>query len=294
VSIVGSDKLILTGRTLLYGTLNGAGTIAVGNAVAVGLLVGGSATFAAGGTVTQTGTITIGDTSASAATLSILDGGVWDMGGGSIARGAASGSKIVDHGLLLKNAGSGLAAVGLVVFDDAAVEVATGTLDFTNFLFGTGLLWIDAGARLEADSSAISTLSANFNGTGATLALKAPARFAATISGFAATDVLDLLGIKASGASVNTSDQLVIVNGAKTVASLQLAGNYTGAAFSTGSDGAGGTDIKLISAAGAGPSSRHMVAAMAGMILAPGAAVRRPDPCDRPALVLARPSTSFE
>ena len=51
----------------------------------------------------------------------------------------------------------------------------------------------------------------------------------------AASDVIDILGKKATGASVNGADQLVIVNGTKAVATLQLAGSYSGATFSVGS-----------------------------------------------------------
>ncbi len=107
-----------------------------------------------------------------------------------------------------------------------------------------------------------------FNGATATLALKSAAAFAATISGLAVTDTIDLMGRKATGASVNGSDQLVIVNGATTVAKLQLTGTYTGATFTIGSDGHGGTNVTLLTAASVPPlagSSQAFIAAMAGL-----------------------------
>ena len=51
---------------------------------------------------------------------------------------------------------------------------------------------IDAGAILEVDSSLAKNVSLAFNGA-ATLALKNPTKFAATIGGFAIGDTIDLL-----------------------------------------------------------------------------------------------------
>jgi hypothetical protein len=115
---------------------------------------------------------------------------------------------------------------------------------------------------LEADSTMASTLTVTFNGAGATLALKKPTSVAATINGYAVGDTIDLLKIAATGASVNASDQLVIVNGATTVATLQLSGTYTGATFTIGSDGHGGTDVTLLTTA---RSPQAFAAAMAGL-----------------------------
>ena len=86
------------------------------------------------------------------------------------------------------------------------------------------------------------------------LALRFPKLIAAKISGYAPADTIDLLKTAATGASINASDQLVIVNGATTVATLQLTGSYTGATFSVGSDGKGGTDIVMLTAASVTPS----------------------------------------
>ena len=161
------------------------------------------------------------------------------------------------------------------------IEVAAGTLDLAGKLSGTGGLKIDAGATLEVDTTTTSTLTASFNGAGATLALKAPTTFAATIAGFAVGDTVDLLKIAATGASVNANDQLVIVNETTTVASLQLTGTYNGATFTIGSDKHGGTNITLLTAsmvpppAGASPapSTQAMVAAMAGLGAVAGSVV---------------------
>jgi hypothetical protein len=97
---------------------------------------------------------------------------------------------------------------------------------------------------LELGSSAAATLGLTFGGASATLALTNPASFAATIEGFAATDKIDLVNIAATAATLETGDQLLITNGANTVATLQLSGAYTGYTFNTVSDGHGGTDIR--------------------------------------------------
>ena len=51
-----------------------------------------------------------------------------------------------------------------------------------------------------------------------------------------------------------TGDKLAIMNGATTVATLQLSGNYASDIFTATSDGHGGTDI-AVAAGGAGPAA---------------------------------------
>ena len=78
----------------------------------------------------------------------------------------------------------------------------------------------------------MSTLTTTFNGPAATLALKIPNAFLATIGGLAAGDTIDLLTLPATGASANGSDQLV------------LSGNDIGATFTTKADGHGGANVE--------------------------------------------------
>jgi hypothetical protein len=119
--------------------------------------------------------------------------------------------------------------------------------------------------------------------------------FAATISGFAVSDTFDLLETTATGASVNGSDQLVIVDGATTVATLQLSGSYAGTTFGAGSDGNGGTDITIVDGESLSPmmprtSSPHLlVAAMAAMGAGAAGAVSVHDPGPVREAILSRP-----
>jgi hypothetical protein len=85
----------------------------------------------------------------------------------------------------------------------------------------------------------------SFDGASATLALASPSSFAATISEFAAGDTIDLLKISATAAVLENGDQLLITKGQTTIATLQLAGTYTGYTFNTVSDGHGGTDVTV-------------------------------------------------
>ena len=267
VTVAAGDRLSLSGVTVLGGTLNGAGTATVVNATVSGLTVGGGMALAVSGAITQTGGVIIGDGTGTGASVSILSGAVWNLGGHGIALGA-SGGKLLDYGLLVQNAGTGVSKVTVGIVDKGVIEAAVATLDFTVAVTGTGLMKIDAGATLEVDAGAVSMLTTTFNGANATLALKSPTAFASTIGGLAVSDTIDLLGLAATGASVNGSDQLVIVNGSKTIATLQLSGAYAGAIFKVGSDGAGGTDVTLLTAAAVlppGGSAQAFAAAMAGL-----------------------------
>lgn len=277
------DKLTLTGSASLAGTVNGDGTVKVSSATVSGLTVGGTAILNDVGMVHQSGALTLGDATGNAATLSIGAGAVYQIDNDSgIARGHSKKSSVKNSGLFIKSGGTGVSVIGVNVNDTGAIEAASGTLDFTQKLSGAGTLTIDAGATLEADSSASSTLSVGFNGAGGILALGNAKTFAATISGFSASDTLDLLGTKATTATLGAGDTLVIMNGIKAVATLQLAGDFTGDTFNVASDGNGGTNITVTPgpgpavaapavhaapahvAAPASSASHQFVAAMAG------------------------------
>jgi hypothetical protein len=172
-----------------------------------------------------------------------------------------------------------LTVVGVKTTDTGTMVAATGTLDFTQKITGTGSMSVDGGATLEVDSTVASTLSMTFNGGNGILALKDPSKFAATINGFAPGETIDLLAKKATSATLNGSDQLVIVNGSKAVATLQLAGTYTGDTFTVTSDGDKGSNITVTTGAALPPpagavvhppmagavTNHQFIAAMAGM-----------------------------
>jgi fibronectin-binding autotransporter adhesin len=244
LTIATGDTVSLTGRSTLRSTLDGAGTISLSNATVSGLVVGGTVTLDDVGTVLQSGQVTLGDATSNAATVSIASGAGYEINANvGIGIGASPASVIDDNGLLIKNGGTGASKIAVGIVDDGHIEAATGTLDLVQAVTGSGAMKVDAGATLEIDASAASTLSLLLNGSNATLALASPSSFAATITDFAASDDIDLLKIKATSAVLENGDRLLITNGAKTVATLQLSGTYTGYTFNTVSDGHGGTDI---------------------------------------------------
>jgi hypothetical protein len=275
------DKLTLSKAATLGGTLNGAGTVAVASATLSGLTVGGTTILSVTTTATQTGNITIGDATASAATLSIAEGATYTIAGAfGMARGTATTSSLKVIGTLTGPAGTGVSVIGVKVVDTGSMVAATGTLDFTAALTGTGTMTIDAGATLEADLTAASTLTATFAGAGAVLGLADPSKFAATIAGFAAGDTLELLGKNANSAVLNGSDQLVITNTGKAVATLQLTAANTGETFLATYNKASGTTAITVTApahvtppAAVTPATAHaFIAAMAGLGAPMGAA----------------------
>jgi hypothetical protein len=253
LTLTAGDKLTLAGATTLSGLVHGASRLKVSTATASGFTIGGTVIFEDSAAVNQTGAVTVGDKTTSAATLTIDAGATWTIaGGGGIMRGSATKSVINENGTLT-NSEAGVSVVGVRVVDTGSMVAAVGVLDFTAGLSGAGAMSVDSGATLEADQTVAATLSMTFNGGNAILALKAPSGFAATINGFAATDTIDLLGKKATSVTLNGSDQLVITNGAKAVATLQLAGTYTGDTFNVVSDGAGGANITVTTGAATGP-----------------------------------------
>jgi fibronectin-binding autotransporter adhesin len=266
LTLTTADKYTLSGATTLSGTVNGASTLKVSNATVNGLIIGGTADLDDTGTVDQTGAITVGDKTSSAAILTIAAGATYAIQAGGIAIGKAATSSIKNSGTLTY-AGTGEGVIALKTLDAGSMVAASGTMDFAAALTGTGSMTVDSGATLEVDSTAAATLSAIFNGADAILALNDANKFAATINGFAATDTIDLLGQKATTATLGAGDALVIKNGAKVVATLQLAGTYTGDTFNVASDGNGGSNITVTTGGGATPPAaiHPFIAAMAWM-----------------------------
>ncbi len=270
VTIGAGDKLRFTGSAGFTGgfdaaTIAGAGTLtfaggtqAVNANVALEVanwVISNDAATTLNESLTYAGAFTL----AAATTLSINGGKLALTGAASLA-GRVNGSGV----LKLSNAAkavAGRSVIAVRVADVGSIEAARGTLAFTGAISGGGAMTVDAGATLEADSTVASSLSMTFNGGGGTLALGRHAQFAATINGVGAGDTIDLLGAQATGATLQGGDRLVITNGATTLATLQLAGDYSAATFNVASDGKGGTNVTVTGA----PRAAPFIAAMAGL-----------------------------
>ncbi len=271
LTIAAHDRLSLTGASTLTGMVNGAGVLRLSSATLspirrrfVGFVLGGAATLSIAGTADQMGTIVVGDAGSTGATLSIDQGATYRIEKRSdIITDNPAASRIRNDGLLIKLGDRGKSVIAVKTADDGAIEAADGTLDFTQAITGGGTLRVDAGATLELGSSAAATLDVIFNSGDAILALGAPAMFAATVDGFAPTDTIDLVRTAADAATLGAGDTLVITNGATTIATLQLAGDYSAATFNVASDGHGGSNITVTMPAVA-PTARF-AAAMAGL-----------------------------
>ena len=268
LSVDSGDKLSLTGPGTLAGTINGAGTVKLSNATVTGVTIGGSATLSDVGVVDQTGDLMIGDASSINPTLSIAAGATWRIDNNhGVKQPGPGGSPIIrNSGLFIKSGGTGVSIIAVKTLDAGTIEAAVGTLDFTKKLTGGGTMMVDGGAILEVGSSAASTLGMSFSGGGGTLGLGQAAKFGATISGFVAGDIIDLVSQKCDLATLGPRDTLVLSEAGSAFATLQLAGDYTGATFNVASDGNGGTNVTLTGPGGAAPAAGHrLVAAMAGL-----------------------------
>jgi fibronectin-binding autotransporter adhesin len=300
LTVASGDKLTLSGTAGLNGVINGAGAVSVATAtIGKGLLIGGTDALTITGAATQSGAITIGDATASAASVIIAKGATWTItGADGMAEGTATTSSLTVAGTLIASQASGTAAIKVATTDSGTIEAQAGTLDFANTVSGSGSLTIASGAVLEVDLAAARELTVTFGAGTATLALKTPTTFASTIAGYAVGDTIDLLKIGASGASINSKDQLIIVAGTVTVATLKLTGTYSGATFALGSDGHGGTDVTLTTAGGVpppqAPSPHALVAAMAGLGAGAASASWSPTPGEvvRPTLLVPRVAQS--
>ncbi|MBA3810096.1 MAG: hypothetical protein H0X27_00315 [Caulobacteraceae bacterium] len=196
-------------------------------------------------------------------------GAIFDIQAPTTIVGSLGTVAFENAGTLEQTVISGVSRIEVALTNTGAVVAHGGRLDFTKAITGDGTLAVDDGATLEADGSVDGGLTMAFNGGGATLALGRPGKFDATIIGFAATDTIDLLATTATRAKLKSGDRLAIFSGADRIATLQLAGDYSGATFAVASDGAGGTNITVTGGPAphgqpAGPPAHRFVAAMAG------------------------------
>jgi fibronectin-binding autotransporter adhesin len=258
-----NDTLVISNAVRLAGLIDGAGTLSVASASIAAFSVVGTDVLIDTGSITQTGAVANGGGTAGKAGILVAKGATWTILGGTVILRAASNSFMDVEGTFVGSCALGPSRISNAVVVGGVIEAAAGTLTLAGAVTGTGALNIDSGAILTVSSSVDSGLTANFEGAAGTLVLRQNAKsFSATIAGFGAGDTIDLLNTAATGGSVNGNDQLVIVNGTKLVATLQLSGNYSGDTFSVGSDGNGGTDVTV--SGPKTPSAHAFVAAMAG------------------------------
>jgi len=173
------------------------GTVTVGGTI----YLGGDAS---GGTGTS-GTLDVsGNSDVSAARLTMYGGSQIDISGNALlwigsaintsTSGivVAAGATLDGQSLVVVDNGSGtLTNNGLVIAD-----VDGGTLDISGTIAGSGTLEATTGATLDILNATNSQNTIDFEGTNATVMLGAAPSFQGTITGFVATDTLDLTTVQ--------------------------------------------------------------------------------------------------
>ncbi len=251
-SVIKRGELTLSnpaGQWWLYGssTFSGATIDGVGQFNTVGptslanTTLGGSVQWQNYGVLTETGPFTVAAGHSIAFTNEAQ--GTFDLAGNVGIIGTGTGG-FANDGLLAKTAG-GLSTIAIALTNTGTVEVGIGTIDLADAVTGNGgKLQIDSGTFLRADASVGAGQTVLFEGTNDKLILTDAADFHAKLSGFAATDKIDLTQFGAgatlaysSGASGGT---LTVTDGVLQ-AKLGLLGQYAAAGFHIGTDGNNGS-----------------------------------------------------
>ncbi len=217
----GWTELLLNGVGAEINEWNGTGYVTLESTLkdihtrgTVDILAGKSYTTANTLTVDAGGMLNMQASTLTAAALNINGGVV--QGSGTIANGVLNNGTLVALGGTLDITG-GLTGGGVVRFDT----------DEKPAFSGAAVTATVPGATLElAAVSASQVITMNGDDT---LILATPAAFAGTIAAQAG-DRIQLLGVTATSA-VDNAGTLVVSNGSQAVATLALAGNYSGDTF---------------------------------------------------------------
>ncbi len=154
--------------------------------------------------------------------------------------GAAAGAITVDAGRAI-TANNGVTLSGALV-DNGTVTVAGSSLTQNGDISGSGAVQIGKGATLALNGTVAATDTIAFLDAGATLSIGsgyyttlAPGRIDATLTGFQAGDRITLRTPVTAAAYAAGADggpgTLTLSNGAATVETLHLAGDFTGKVF---------------------------------------------------------------
>lgn len=217
--------------------------LAGGMADDVDLLTGASATIEPGGNMSG-GTLSGFATAfvyGDATSIATVDNAVMTIGSGGMAYDAI----VVSDGEL--DIGSGGTAEAANVSLGGFLSVEQGGFANTPVIGSSGTLLLEDGAGVGSGLV--------FAGADATLDILGTSMPGAAISGFAATDTIDLVdllpSISASAAFDGETDQLTIVNGGTTLA-FRMVGDFAASGFQLASDGSSGTLLTELPCFGGG------------------------------------------
>jgi hypothetical protein len=243
--------------TFTGGTVDGGGHLVTSVTTKVsGETMGGKAEWLNGGGLTDTGLLTVGDTVTTDKALFVNEaGGVFDLSGAAadIDTGVSASDELENEGLLERTGAVGTSTIAPRLVNTGTIEAATGTIDITGIVSGSGLSEIRADATLEFASSVGAGGLIDLDGSKAVLLLADAAGFKSQIEGFASGRTIDLRGggfapgATLSYSGTSTSGTLTVRDGSS-VARIALLGQYAAANFKTASDGSGGLDITFAAA----------------------------------------------
>ena len=219
---------------------------------------GGSA-LKIGGVFSNDGTIYVGngaesaDGATSLSATELQNYGYMALGGNAAYPTVATVTgNVLNYGTLNINSNTTLNATGKDFIQDAGTTSVSGTanaaifeadggvLDFNSAVTSTGAMEIFSGGTIEFSGSASNAVA--FKAPTGILELSSPSTFTGTITGFANSDVIDLVNTAVTGLTYS-SGKLTVTGSGGTVATLQFGGTYTTASFVAVSDGRGGADI---------------------------------------------------
>jgi hypothetical protein len=187
----------------------------------------------------SSGETTLGDPAGDLGQLVIASTGAWDLLGDSgIGLGGPAASSIMNSGLLEKTSGTGTSAIAPQLVNKGSVLVSSGTLDLEGAVGGKGADTVSGAPTLEFDSTAGGGQTAGFTGGGGALDLLDPLGFAAKISGFAATDKVELSGdwvFSSFSETGNGNMGMLTLSSGSNQLSLHFLGNYAASDFTIAS-----------------------------------------------------------
>lgn len=191
------------------------------------------------------------------------------ISGGTSVNVSGSNARIVNKGTIAASTGGGTFTINPTTFvnagkvivsngeimhigaftNNALAEVVNGTLDLQSDVAGNaGTLKIDAAGTVEVERSIGIGQKVLFSGQGGRLRIDSANQFAASVSGFTGSDVINLATI-ATGAgttvsfSGNTTQGTVKVTDGTHTASINLFGQYVAAGFHLAADAHGGSAL---------------------------------------------------
>jgi hypothetical protein len=239
--------LNLQANSSIGGTVTGDGTLefsggegTITAATSANLLVTGSAVLTldekstiSGNLTTNGGTVLL-EKNVGLSGVVLDQGGVIDLDGNKLTGAAVT---LGSSGML-----EGHGTVAAPIVNAGTVTAEKGLLELGNGASGNGVFDLSGASKLEFLGSATGVNISFLSGGAETLLLAKPGMVHGTISGFSATDTIDLVKTAATGLSY-ANGTLTVTGSTGTLAVLNFNGQYAQTNFGLQSDGKGGTNI---------------------------------------------------